>query len=339
MAPLSVIVGAGALGQAFAAHLATAGASVVLLATSRTAAALHATSHVRLGGVVDLEVPVVAPPARPGSVAVTDDTLNVPSHAGVVFATKAHQLAAACAAVRVADPDWVAGVQNGLLKDDILTSAFGRERVLGMVTIFSAGRQPSGGVAVSGLGRTYVGELDGHTSQRAMTVATQLCDAGIPTEYDADIRSVSWSKACNAAGVFGVSVLTRTTGAELLGHPDLLRAYLALVRETEAIARANGVQVGDYFGFPIRTYVQRSDEDSIQALGSRAPVDAGPATQRVFPSMTQDLLAGRPMESDEIFADLEERAARVHVPVPRLTLVRDLCRGLDARGNRSSNSL
>jgi 2-dehydropantoate 2-reductase len=219
------------------------------------------------------------------------------------------------------------------LKDDILTYAFGPERVLGMVTIFSAGRQPTGDVAVSGLGRTYVGELDGHVSERAASVATQLCAAGIPTESDADIRSVSWSKACNAAGVFGVSVLTRTTGSELLGHPDLLRAYLALVRETEAIARANGVQVGDYFGFPIRTYVQNSDEDSIQALGSRPSAASRPAPQRVFPSMTQDLLAGRSLESDEIFADLVERAARVHIPVPRLSLVRDLCRGLDARRN------
>ena len=52
--------------------------------------------------------------------------------------------------------------------------------------------------------------------------------------------------------------------------------------------------------------------------------------------MTQDLLAGRSMESDEIFADLVERAARVNLAVPRLTLVRDLCRGLERHGNRAS---
>jgi ketopantoate reductase len=132
-----------------------------------------------------------------------------------------------------------------------------------------------------------------------------------------------------------VSVLTRTTGSELLNHPDLLRAYLALVRETEAIARAYGVQVGDYFGFPIRTYVDRTDEDSIQALGSRNSGEAGAVAQRVFPSMTQDLLAGRSMEADEIFADLVERADRVNLSVPRLSLVRDLCRGLDAYGKLS----
>ncbi len=45
--------------------------------------------------------------------------------------------------------------------------------------------------------------------------------------------------------------------------------------------------------------------------------------------MTQDLLAGRSMEAEHIFGDLVERAARARVAVPRLTLVRDLCRGLD----------
>jgi 2-dehydropantoate 2-reductase len=318
------IVGAGALGQAFAAHLAAAGTPVVLLATAGTAASLRSAGRIRLCGATELEVPVVAPPARRGAVAVTDDPTALPASQGMLFTTKAHQLATACAAVPRTDTAWVAGVQNGLIKDDHLVSAFGPERVLGMVTIFSAGRQPSGEVAVSGLGRTYVGELDGQLSKRAANVAALLSTAGIPTESDADIRSVTWSKACNAAGIFGVSVLTRTTAAELMSDPDLLRAYLSLVRETAAVAQANGVALGDYFGFPIRSYVERTDDESIAA---RSAPPTGPL--RAFPSMTQDLLAGRSMEAEEIFGDLVDRAARARVPVPRLTLVRDLCRGLN----------
>jgi 2-dehydropantoate 2-reductase len=323
------IVGAGSLGQSFAAHLAVAGTSVVLLATPGTAARLRSARRIRLGGVSDLEVPIVAAPAGQGSVAVTDDPADLPRSTGVVFTTKAHHLRQASAAVRAAvDPEWVAGVQNGLVKDDILADVFGPRRVLGMATIFSAGRAPSGEVVVSGLGRTYVGELDGQSSERAQTVAALLRGAGIPTEDDKDIRSVLWSKACNAAGIFGVSVLTRTTAGELLGHPDLLRAYLSLVRETAAIAAANGVELGDYVGFPIRTYVDRTDEQSLAALGTRASSAQPGPTPKAYPSMTQDLLAGRTLEAEEIFGDLVERAVRAGVAVPRLTLVRDLCRGL-----------
>jgi ketopantoate reductase len=50
--------------------------------------------------------------------------------------------------------------------------------------------------------------------------------------------------------------------------------------------------------------------------------------------MTQDLLAGRSLEAEEIFGDLVTRAERADVAAPRLRLVRDLCRGLD-RNRRS----
>jgi 2-dehydropantoate 2-reductase len=333
MAPVIAIVGAGALGQAFAGHLAAAGNAVVLLATPRSAAALHEAGGIRLTGASQLEVAVARPPGRAGAVTVTSNAQDVPPHSGVVFTTKAHQLEEACDAVsRSVAVEWVAGVQNGLVKDDILAAAFGADRVLGMATIYGGGRRPSGEVAVASLGRTYVGERDGSTSDRASTFAQQLCAAGIPTETEHDIRSVTWSKACNAAGVFGVSVLTRTTGGELLSDPDLLRAYLSLVRETASIASANGVALGDYFGFPIRTFVERTDDESVAARGA-LPAAGVP---RPFPSMTQDLLAGRSLEAEEIFGDLVERAARAHLDVPRLRLVRDLCRGLDRLPERGA---
>src|SRR6266542_250213 len=330
MTSVVAIVGAGALGQAFAAHLAAADASVTLVGTARSAVALLDAGYIRLRGASFLDVAVSSPPAQSGIVAVTADPAQLPPGVGVVFTTKAHQLAEACAAVRGREPEWVAGVQNGLVKDDILLDAFGRERVLGMATIYSAARQPSGEVAVSGLGRTYVGELDGRQSERSTVLAGVLCAAGIPTESDVDIRSVTWSKACNAAGIFGVSILTRTTAGELTSDTDLLRAYLSLVREPAAIAAANGVQLGDYFGFPIRTYVERTDDEAIAAR----PAVPSPGSPRAFPSMTQDLLAGRSLEAEEIFGDLVERAECANVAAPRLRLVRDLCRGLDRIAQR-----
>ena len=50
----------------------------------------------------------------------------------------------------------------------------------------------------------------------------------------------------------------------------------------------------------------------------------------LFRSMTQDLLAGRPMEIEEVFGDVVAKAERLGVEVPRITLVSDLLRGLNA---------
>ncbi len=50
--------------------------------------------------------------------------------------------------------------------------------------------------------------------------------------------------------------------------------------------------------------------------------------------MAQDLLEGRPLEVDFVFGDLVARAKRAGVPAPRLTLVRDLIRGIDPGRHR-----
>jgi 2-dehydropantoate 2-reductase len=248
--------------------------------------------------------------------------------------TKGHQLTAAIAHVRAAWPaaddrlSWVGGVQNGLAKDDALARAFGAERRVGAVTILAGQRDGDGRVAVTSRGATYLGELPHGSSARVEAAVALLNRAAIPTEATAQIQSALWSKACNAVGVFGVSVLTR--GAAVFRHPDLIRAYLTLIRETAAVALAYGVTVGNYTNFPIRRYLDTPEAELIAGMMAPPPTPPPPAASPAsLPSMTQDLLAGRPVEVDEIFGDIVARAERVGVPVPSIRLVRDLIRGID----------
>lgn len=329
-------VGAGSLGQAFAALVARSGRAVTLLASADTGARLRQAGAIRLRGAVEADVPVGPAPATPGVVGMTGDPRDLPGGAGLLFMTKGHQIAAAADAVRAAWPApddalaWVGGVQNGLAKDDLLAARFGVARVVGAVTIMGAERRPGGEIALSGLGATYLGEMDGRRSERVAAAVGLLQAAGIPTEEPADIRSVLWSKACNAAGVFGVTLLCRVGAGRLFADADLLRAYLPLVRETAAVAAAHGVPVGDYTNFPMRSFVSRPDEETVRTLVARnAPPPGAVPKPGFLPSMLQDLLAGRAIEVDEVFGDLVERAERAGVPVPRLRLVRDLLRGLD----------
>lgn len=329
-------VGAGVLGQTYAGLIAASGRSVTLLATPRTGSRLLDVGRIRLRGLIDRDVPVAPAPAPAGVVGITATAADLPTAAGLIFATKSHQLPSSIADVRATWPaegdatSWVAGVQNGLVKDDLLAAAFGPERLVGAVTILSGKREDNGEITITGLGMTYLGEFDGRISPRIAAARAILTEAGLPVDIAADIRSVLWSKECNAVGVFGVSVLTRLVGAATTSNPDLIRAYLALVRETAAVAAAYGVQVGDYAGFPIRTYVERSDEENIaDLLARRSPTGNTPQGPIGIPSMTQDLLAGRPMEVDDVFSDVVERARQVDLEVPRITLVRDLIRGLN----------
>jgi 2-dehydropantoate 2-reductase len=333
--PNFVIVGAGSLGQSFAALLAQAGHAVTLLATPRSAQRLSANGVIRLQGAVDAVVPLRTGSAIAGSVALTTDPAEMPENAQVIFTTKGHDLPDAIENVRASAGEkiaWAAGVQNGIVKDDLLAAAFGADRVVGAVTIFGAQRptEAHGAVQVTSRGATYLGELSGHLSPRVQRAAEVLAASGIPTEARDDIASVLWSKACNATGVFGVTVLSRVSNQQLFANPHLMRAYLMLVGETAAVARAYGVEVGNYAGFPpIRTYAERDHEATIAAL---QPPGGGPPS---YASMTQDLLAGQPLEVDAVFGDIVARADLRGVPVPSLRLVRDLIRGVDS-ANRAS---
>lgn len=335
MATTLAIAGAGSLGQSFAGLLASSGRAVALLASPRTAAQLLKAGRIVLQGVVEREVVAGPPPARPGMVAVTDDLRELPERSGLIFMAKGHQLPELIGSVRDAwpragdDESWVAGVQNGIVKDDLLMDAFGRGRVVGAVTILGAQRTPDGPVTVTSLGATYLGEFPRGTSARVRDAVEQLRAAGIPADASEDIRSVLWSKMCNATGVFGVSVLTRASAGGLGRSPHLVRAYLSLVRETADVARAEGAGLGDYAGFPIKTYVERPEEEVLATFAERARLSGPRGGPESLPSMTQDLLAGRPMEVEAIFGDVVERAMRHGVLAPCLTLVRDLLRGIN----------
>ncbi|MGI9145474.1 MAG: ketopantoate reductase family protein [Chloroflexota bacterium] len=325
-----VVVGAGSLGQSFAGLLARAGQPVTLLATRRSEDRLRASGGVRLRGAVEAVVRLGA-----NGVRLTSEASDVPDGAAVLFTPKGYALAAAIESVRSAADHrvaWACGVQNGMLKDDLLTSAFGAERVVAAVTILGAQRQADDSVTVTSLGATYLGELNAPLSQRVKQTATTFQAAGIPTQAVENIQSVLWSKACNATGVFGITVLARAGTNQLFGNPSFMRAYLTLVRETAAVAAAYGVQVGDFAGFPpIRTYAERDEQATIDQLKPQS--SPGPQT---YASMTQDLLAGSPLEVDAVFGDIVERAERKGVPVPCLRLVRDVIRGLDP-GQQAAN--
>lgn len=325
-----VIVGAGSLGQSFAALLTAGGERVTLLARPGSEARLRAAGVIRLVGTVTADVPV-----GPTGVSLTSDAVTLPEGAAVIFTTKGQDLPDAVDAVRVAADRsivWAAGVQNGLAKDDVLAAAFGVDRVVGAATIFSAQRQSDGSVRVATTGATYFGELDGRVSDRVQQVARTFHAAGIPTSARSDIQSVLWSKACNATGVFGVAVLARVSNQQLVSNVHLMRAYLVLVRETAAIAGAYGVQVGDHDGFPpIRTYVDRSDQATLDEV--RPQVVSQPQS---YASMTHDVLAGLPLEVDAVFGDIVERADQKGVPVPCLRLVRDLIMGIDGAPEATS---
>src|ERR1700733_417523 len=114
------ILGAGAIGSIIGAHLARSGRTVVMLARGQRAQGIELRG-LRIKGLVEIlqRVPVLT---------------NASEFSGadvLIVATKTYGTEAALAPLIHARIGTAFSIQNGLMKNDQLSAAWGRERVLG----------------------------------------------------------------------------------------------------------------------------------------------------------------------------------------------------------------
>ncbi|HXW78583.1 MAG TPA: 2-dehydropantoate 2-reductase, partial [Acidimicrobiales bacterium] len=324
-------MGAGSIGLTFGATLARGGHLVTVLGRPRSAEALLSLGSVDLSGQLAFTVPVTGPPARPGRVAVIGQAADIPAADAILFTPKGQDLAESIEQVARARPDdaqggtWVAGFQNGVVKDELLAAAFGSANVVGAASVLGARRASAGDVYVAGLGTTYFGEFGAGSSSRTELITTAFLDAGLPCIAVPEIRALLWAKFCNAVGVFGVTALTGLPTVEIFARAPLAFVYRSLLEEAAAVAAAEGVVVGDFPDLPMRTYLEPAPEDVVAEMTRRAVrrTDQPPG----YSSMAQDLAAGRRTEVEETFGDLVRRARSHGIDVPRSELVYRVVRG------------
>lgn len=320
-------IGAGALAQGLAAHLAPH-VPVTLVASQRTSRQLLQDGAITVTGLASTVVEVTSGPPEPGRVTVVDNPGTAHKDDALLFTTKGPQLADVVAQVPPEGrTSLVAGLQNGVVKDDVLTSHFGRDAVIGAVTLFNA-RRENGNVVVGGTGFAYFGEFSGEASKRVDDLVATFDRSNLKVAASNDIRSLTWMKFVNALGVFGVSALTRRTSSVVMQTPELASAYLDLLAEAASVAVAEGVRVGDHRDIPMRSYLTRDKAMVCDEIVSNARASAsGPGS---LSSMAADVLASRLTEASETFGDVVSRAEAHRIAVPRLTFVRDLLTGSDA---------
>lgn len=317
------LIGAGALGGGLAAHLG-AHTPVTLLARPETAARLLAKGLALTDG---RRLPTRPGQGTRGSIGVIDSPGSIAPDDAVLFTTKATHLAAAAENVRAGwrrRCGFVAGFQNGLGKDDVLTSVFGTDAVIGALTMTAAARDNRGRVSVTAVGQSYFGELDNSTSDRCHNLAQTLNSSGLPAGDEVPIGTASWMKCCNSVALFATSALCRLDTASLLSTRASLEAFLTLIDEALEVAGGFGIRPVDYPGLPpIASYAHEDRPALLDRLTTKPP---SRDTARSYSSMAQDVMAGRSTEVEPIFGDMIRRADQVRVTVPRLRLVRELIR-------------
>lgn len=286
-----LVVGAGGTGGYFGGLLARAGEDVTFLARGAHLAALRAhglTVRSRLAG--DFTLPVTA----------TDDLAAVGPVDLVLFCVKMYDIPSASAGLgTVVGPETVVlPIQNGIDAAEMLSQAVGAEHVLGAAAYVTSQIAAPGVIVQSaGPGTLDLGELTGGQSDRPRQLAPTFQTAGIATGLPPDIRVTLWEKFIFICAFSGVTALTRLTIGQALAHPATLDLFTEVLREGEAVARAQGVAL---------------PAEIVERLMAR--MRGTGATARG--SMAVDLLAGHRLEIDALNGTMARLGHAQTVPTP-----------------------
>jgi 2-dehydropantoate 2-reductase len=283
------VVGAGAIGSLYAAHLARVAESLVLARRAEHAEALNADG-LRVSGRHDFTARVVA--------AVDPDALPEPDV--VIVATKATGLEPAA---RTLAGRWpratVMTVQNGLGAEEIMRRRGDWDLVSG-VTFMSGTKHSDTHVEYILDTATWLGPWEQTPFDRVTAIADLLVSSGLRAQALPDLRPAQWSKLIFNASVNTVAALT---GLPHDSHfaaedddADLGHLLRGLVDEGKRIAAGAGVPLHD-------------DPWEMNVLATKR----GSAH---FPSMLEDVQAGRPTEIDLITGALIREAERCGVDAP-----------------------
>jgi 2-dehydropantoate 2-reductase len=302
------ILGAGALGSILAAYLARAGEEVILLGRGERAKLLQTNGvSVHVLDEFTQQVEVVTEPAKLDAADILINTV------------KTYDTEPALAPLRHVKLSGAVSVQNGVLKDDQLATAFGQAVVLGATADFSGEVAPDGSVLFTRNIGFYVGELPSGVSPRVEAFVAALENAGIHAKATQNIQTFEWSKYVSWMGLSSVAVLSRQLTHKMMQDPDLARLQVTLVREGESLAAALEIPLQDMGGAlrPLSLSTLPEDEAVTAVQNDGIAFEAAGVTQHKM-SALQDAERGRRLEVEETLGDAVRRAGELGLAVPAL---------------------
>lgn len=296
------IVGCGAVGSIFAAHLARSGESEVwAYDVNRDHVDAINRNGLTISGAADFTARLRA----------TTDPAEIPTCDFGLVATKAIHTEQAMRQVARAfgENSAVCSVQNGLGSEEII-AAHVRYVIRG--TTFPAGHlNGPGQVGFDIKGDTWIGPFEPANTPFRMVEALSgmLTRSGMNTIPLQDARGAQWTKLIFNASTNPVGALTRLHHGAATFYPPTGELFDKLIAEGEAVAHALGITLD-------------SDPRKLVMKGANAP-----GKHRA--SMLQDVLASRQTEVDFMNGAIVKHGQKAGVPTPLNEAMWALVKGLE----------
>jgi 2-dehydropantoate 2-reductase len=296
------IVGCGAVGSLFAAHLAKAGeVEVWAYDVWREHVEAIRRDGLRLSGAADFTAQLNA----------TSDAAELPACDYGIVATKATHTKAAIAQVAHAfgDSSPVCSVQNGVGNEEILAE---HVKLVIRGTTFPAGHPIAPGhIGYDIKGDTWIGPFEPTKTpmKKVEELAGLITRAGMNTIALPDARGAQWTKLIFNAATNPVGALTLLHHGAASRLETTAQLFNDLIAEGEAVARKLGIQL-------------HGDPRDLVKKGANAP-----GKHRA--SMLQDVLAKRQTEVDFMNGAIARYGDQTSVPTPLNRALWELIKGLE----------
>lgn len=301
----AIIGGTGAMGSIFGGRLKQAGYYVTLFDISEKAVQRIRREGLQLtdktGATDTIEVPATTHPAEVGEADVA-----------LVFVKCFHTESAMRMAQPFLRPDTtVLSLQNGWGNAQIISEIIGKERLMIGVNYVSGTVLEPGHVRQVGNPVAWIGRWGQPADPKARQIAEALTKAGFQTTPSDDVLLDVWKKLALNVVTLPTSALPGFTADRLIAHEPMMDVMRALLRETVAVAEAEGIALDfderwDYIVNLLRN-----------AVGARG-------------SMLQDVQARRRTEIDVINGAIAAAGRRHGIPTPVNDTMVGLMKALEA---------
>jgi 2-dehydropantoate 2-reductase len=283
------VVGAGTIGGLLAAHLAQVCQVSVLTRRPEQARALR-NDGLQLSGKAAFIAKLQA----------THRVEDLDEPDLVVFACKGIDLAAAAKRIAGRFPAAIVlTVQNGLGAEEIVR-CYGSWPLVSGFTFMSGTRHSDTHVEYVLNTPTWIGPYNGTPFEQVSAIATLFIQAGLEVVALADISPARWSKLIFNAAVNGVAALTGLPHdahfAARESPSDLGHLVRDLMTEGQRVAEAAGVELSE-------------DPWQMNVLATRKGASH-------YPSMLEDIRAGRATENELIGGAIVRLARELKVETP-----------------------
>lgn len=296
------VVGAGAIGSLYGALLQRAGDEVVFVV--RRGAQQLANAGLRFTGKdgVWSVAPVVA----------VSDTAEVGPVDVVLLTLKAtgNESLRRLLPPLLRPGTVVVSLQNGLGSDELVESVCPPgQPILGMLCFVAATRLSPGEVEVFHRGTVALGPHRNAHEGQVPELAARFERAGVPCKVGENLAELRWRKLVWNIPFNGLSIAAGCIDTfRIMSDPALVAEVRGLMDEVAATAAAYDCVVTEEF--------------------KQSQVDVTPRLGAYRPSSLIDFQAGRELELESIWGEPVRRARAKGVPVPRMSLLYAVLRGI-----------